>query len=311
MAIRDDHVAAIRRAFPYAEQVCRRVDVDYMVPVGEKLVTQVEGFLRRLDEDMAAIGLGGAVVGLSSGVDSLVCALLAHRALGAENVCKVIVDQAAADRPSPGSLLTLRLAKELGGPVVLVSIAEFVAEYRRRHRGGTWYQGLNAQTRLVQGAIFDAADQRAAWVISTVDRSERLLARHSEHFYGHAEPLADLYKTEVYEVYRYLGGAGTEAQRRAGCTRWLIDHDSFWDDELFGATWEVIDPVLHLLSERCMTAEEVAESAGLDAEWVRGIVHRMQTQVNRMTTRRLVGVRVRPDCGPPRPAPGSAGGVAS
>jgi NAD+ synthase len=250
------------------------------------LISSTTQFLREVDETLRVIGLDGAVVGVSGGIDSVAAALLIQEALGTDRVCKVVVDYGVFQDDLPSITEAKQIALTLGGPVEWVSIADLVVLHSRSSGSGdSWFFDLNLQTRLIQNAIFQVADRRKAWVASTIDRSERLLGRYTEFFYGHGEPLADLYKTEVYDLAQYLGAPQPALARRPGCESWM------WDDDLFGTTYDVIDPVLYLLTEVGLSPEEISREHGIDLEWVRRLNLRMVQQQSRISTRRLLGLR--------------------
>lgn len=283
-----NHIEEIRKSFPYAEGLPQRLDIPYKMKMDERVIALITEFVRHVNDTLSPIGIDGAVVGLSGGVDSVTVALLAQLAFGSERVCKVIVDYGVFDRELPSVREAKEVAQMLGGPVELISIGDIVAQYSRLSKSTSpWFLDLNLQTRLVQNAIFQVADMRSAWVISTLDRSERLLGRCTEFFYGHGEPLADLYKTEVYDLAKQLGASEAVLTRKPGCESWM------WDDDLFGTTYEVIDPVLHLLTEKQFDHRDISREFGLNAEWVEKLASRVLLQQPRLSTRPLLDLRAR------------------
>ncbi|MDQ6930487.1 MAG: NAD+ synthase [Candidatus Eremiobacteraeota bacterium] len=159
-------------------------------------------FLR--DELIDRRGITCAVVGLSGGVDSAVTAYLCARALGPGNVHAVRMPYKSS---SQASLHDARLVVEaLGIHERTIEITAAVDGYLQlepdadaRRRGN-----VMARTRMV--VLFDQSAKLNALPIGTGNKTERLLG----YFTWHADdtpplnPLGDLYKTQVWDLARYL-----------------------------------------------------------------------------------------------------------
>ncbi len=160
-------------------------------------------FLR--DECIGRRGIRNAVVGLSGGVDSAVTAYLCARALGPENVHLIRMPYRLS---SPASLHDAQLVIDALGAVghtVDISAAvdgylQFEPDADARRRGN-----VLARTRML--VLFDRSAKHSALPIGTGNKTERLLG----YFTWHADdtppinPLGDLFKTQVWELARYLG----------------------------------------------------------------------------------------------------------
>jgi GMP synthase (glutamine-hydrolysing) len=172
----------------------------------------VERFIQDAIEDIRRQVKGRAIIGLSGGVDSSVCAILAHRAIG-DRLVPVYVDsglmrQFESDRIE-------QLFKAIG--LVRVNAQERFLEAlrgvvdpeeKRKVVGETFIRVFEEEARkiggecLIQGTIYP-------------DRIESEGGIKSHHNVGGLpssmdfkvliEPLADLYKDEVREVARALG----------------------------------------------------------------------------------------------------------
>jgi NAD+ synthetase len=161
-------------------------------------------FLR--DELLVRRRIPRAVIGLSGGVDSAVTAYLCARALGPENVYAFRLPYKTS---SPGSLADAQLVvDDLGINCRTIEITGAVDGYLQpfepdadaRRRGN-----VMARTRMLM--LFDQSAKLDALPIGTGNKTERLLG----YFTWHADdtppvnPIGDLFKTQVWELARYLG----------------------------------------------------------------------------------------------------------
>ena len=163
----------------------------------------LEAFLR--DEMPRRRGVERAVIGLSGGVDSAVTAFLCARALGPENVHAFALPYATS---SPASLSDAQLVVDaLGIHFRTIEITAAVDGYLQfepdadaRRRGN-----VMARTRML--ALFDQSAKLGGLPVGTGNKTERMLG----YFTWHADdtpplnPLGDLFKTQVWELARYLG----------------------------------------------------------------------------------------------------------
>jgi len=157
------------------------------------------------DELIVRRGITRAVIGLSGGVDSAVTAYLCARALGPENVYAIRMPYKTS---SPASLADAQLVIDaLGVRARTIEITAAVDGYLQfepdadaRRRGN-----VMARTRMV--VLFDQSAKLDALPVGTGNKTERLLG----YFTWHADdtppvnPIGDLFKTQVWELARYLG----------------------------------------------------------------------------------------------------------
>ncbi|MBV8116339.1 MAG: NAD+ synthase [Candidatus Eremiobacteraeota bacterium] len=160
-------------------------------------------FLR--DELILRRRISRAVIGLSGGVDSAVTAFLCARALGPENVYAFRLPYATSSAASLDDATIV--VDALGMPCRTIEITAAVDGYLQyepeadaRRRGN-----VMARTRMV--VLFDQSAKLDALPIGTGNKTERMLG----YFTWHADdtppvnPLGDLFKTQVWELARYLG----------------------------------------------------------------------------------------------------------
>lgn len=251
--------------------------VDLGLRVDDKLQETLRSFIVVRFDAMADMHYQGIVVGLSGGLDSVVCAGLCAAALGAHRTLAVTVlvgseaersHLLAASRQA--SVLGLQCAVIEGGPTMEAA----AAAWKER---GPW-SPINLETRVVQSLVQLVADGREYAICATMDRSERLLGRYTEAFYGQIAPLSNLYKSEVGLLARLTGFSAAMVDDRPGC------EGHWYDDEVLGAGYDVLDPILHLLSSG-LTPEQIAATYGIaDVRWLHAIAQRLRLHPLRLST---------------------------
>jgi len=157
------------------------------------------------DELIERRNIRRAVVGLSGGVDSAVTAFLCARALGSDNVYAIRMPYKSS---SEASLSDARLVSEaLGINEQTVEITSAVDGYLQFEPQADARRRGNVMARVRMVILFDQSAKYTALPIGTGNKTERLLG----YFTWHADdtppvnPIGDLYKTQVWELARYLG----------------------------------------------------------------------------------------------------------
>jgi NAD+ synthase len=160
------------------------------------------------DEIAVRRGIRRAVVGLSGGVDSAVTAFLCARALGPENVYAIRMPYKTS---SPASLTDAKLVTDaLGIQERTVEITDAVNGYLQFEPEADARRRGNVMARVRMVVLFDQSAKYNALPVGTGNKTERLLG----YFTWHADdtppvnPIGDLYKTQVWELARYLGVPG-------------------------------------------------------------------------------------------------------
>ena len=213
-----------------------------------------------------------AVLGLSGGVDSALVAALAVEALGADNVHGVLMPSQFSSLHSVSD--SVDLADNLGIKYDVVPIEKiykrFMLETHSWFELGRWSVAQeNLQARIRGTILMTYSNRFDALLLNTSNKSE-LFAGYGTLYgdmCGAMMVIADLYKTQVYEMCRYINRdneiipvsiieKAPSAELRPG----QKDTDSL-------PPYDELDPVLHALHEEGLSADDVV-SRGASRELV-------------------------------------------
>lgn len=206
-----------------------------------------------IKEEIASAGLSKAVVGLSGGVDSAVSCALAARALGPENVLAVMIPYKSS---SPDSLTDAKKVVELTGVRSEIADITTMAEpyFQDNDEIGKLRIG-NVLARLRMIVLYDRSAREKALVVGASNKSEILLGYGT--LFGDLasaiNPIGDLYKTQVWELAKYLGLPESVIEKKPTADLWEGQTD---EDEL-GFTYKEVDKLLYSMIDERRSDEEL------------------------------------------------------
>lgn len=214
-------------------------------------------------------GFRKALVGLSGGIDSALVAAVAVEALGAENVQGVGMPSGFS---SSGSVTDAEsLARNLGIGFQVLPIGEIYDDFTERLQ--PFFEGTpfglaeeNVQPRIRGTLLMAISNKTGALVLTTGNKSEMATGYCTLYgdMVGALAVIADLYKTEVYALSRWVN-------REREVIPWdtitkppsaELRHGQKDTDSL--PEYEVLDPMLRAYIEEYRSAEEIAETLGGD-----------------------------------------------
>jgi NAD+ synthetase len=170
---------------------------------GKVTADWLEAFLH--DELIARRGIARAVIGLSGGIDSAVTAFLCARALGPKNVYAIRMPYKTSN---PSSLADAKLVIDaLGVNERTIEITGAVDGYLQFEPDADPRRRGNVMARARMIVLFDQSTKLDALPVGTGNKTERMMG----YFTWHADdsppvnPIGDLFKTQVWELARYLG----------------------------------------------------------------------------------------------------------
>jgi NAD+ synthase len=204
-------------------------------------------------EEITKFGFRKGVLGLSGGVDSSVVAYLMVEALGPENCEFLIMPYKTTSKESVEDALLVSSILRVEPKVI--DITPFVDPIIERFGIKDKNRIGNIQARIRMILLYDRSAEINGLVVGTSNKTELLLGYGT--LFGdlaHAiNPLGDLYKTEVWELARFLGVPERIINKKPSADLWPGQTD---EDEL-GLSYKEADEILKELVENFRKPEEI------------------------------------------------------
>lgn len=215
----------------------------------ELITRYLSGFLRH---EVRKTGFKKVVVGLSGGLDSAVVAVLAHRVFQDDLLCVKMPSHYSSQSSLDDADA---LCETFGMKSEVHSIESMLKAYGEETLTPLRIGNLSARLRMV--TLFDISARDGALVLGTSNKSELMLGYGT--LYGDLasalNPIGDLYKTEVFELARYLGVNDSIITKPPSADLWAGQSD---ENEI-GYPYSDLDRVLKLYVESRLTKEELIE----------------------------------------------------
>ncbi len=221
-------------------------------------------------------GYKKACVGLSGGIDSAVVACMAVEALGKENVHALLM-------PSPFSPdMSVEDAKQLAdnlgisyNVIPINAIYNSVLDTLKPVIGGTEFDFTeeNIQTRIRTVLLMALQNKNGYMLLNSSNKSENALGLCT--LYGDTagafSPTGDIYKSEMYDVARYINRIHNDVIPESILTKEPSSelHIGQKDSDIL-PPYEVVDAILNRMIEESQHREEII-NAGFDSEVVEKI----------------------------------------
>ncbi|KKU95585.1 hypothetical protein A3A64_02270 [Candidatus Gottesmanbacteria bacterium RIFCSPLOWO2_01_FULL_48_11] len=202
-------------------------------------------------------GYTNAVIGVSGGIDSAISCTLAVRALGATHIYPVLLPYGKLNnqgtRDAQMMMKWLKIPEEHVRtvdiqPMVDAAVKTIDSAMDEGRRG-------NIMARMRMVVLYDLAKAMPALVVGTENKTEHLLGYYTK-FGDEAsdvEPLRQLYKTQVYELARYLDIPKKILAKPPTAGLW----EGQTDEGEFGFTYREVDEVLFLHFEKQLSKEAI------------------------------------------------------
>lgn len=214
----------------------------YLKHFEENVEQDTEKRVAFIREQILDKGLGGAVVGISGGIDSAVTAALCVRALGRDRVIGVWLPAYSLDVHAEDAK---KLAEAINLNLVTISVSsafdaiteeiEKVLELDDKTKG-------NTKARLRMTSLYAIANQKGYLVVDTCNRSEIYVGYMTKGGDGLADinPVASLTKHEVRIVAKHLGIPESIITKAPSADLW----EGQTDEQEMGFTYEELDRLL-------------------------------------------------------------------
>lgn len=229
----------------------------------EKEKNKIVNFIKKTLSEQK---IQNVVIGMSGGIDSTLSLYLLKEVVPLKNITVTHLYYAEPQFANVKKLLTNLNFPEKN--IHLISIKKSVditsqtlsidSSNKDRLRKGN----LSARMRMI--ALFDLAKVNKALVLGTENKSENLLG-YFTRFGDQAsdiEPIEHLYKTQVFELAKYMGIPPDIINQPPSAGLWKNQTDEI---EL-GFTYEEADQVLYLFLEKNMTMNEIEKNRFKNAE---------------------------------------------
>lgn len=216
--------------------------------------TETEKIVSFLKKTFAEQKIENAVIGLSGGIDSAVSFYLLKKTLPEKNIFPVHL----AYFPS---FITIPEKK-----IYDLSIKNAVDEIKKnldiKNSDTVRIGNIMARVRMI--FLFDLAKKNNAMVVGTENKSETLLGYFTR--FGDAasdiEPIQHLYKTQIYQLAKYLGVPQEIIDAKPTANLW----EGQTDEGEFGFSYQEADQVFYFYFEQKLTIEEITKKGFLNAE---------------------------------------------
>jgi len=227
-----------------------------------------------IKKTVTAAGFSRVIVAVSGGVDSAVSLHLAVHALGKENVYAILLPygELSATSLQHGKLVTKAAGLD-ESHVVVRDIQPAVSSVQSsiiNHKSSIMnVRRGNIMARVRMIFTFDLAKELSALVVGTENKSEHYLG-YFTRFGDEAsdiEPIRSLYKTQVWEMARYLKIPKEIIEKKPSAGLW----EGQSDEGEFGFSYEDADRVLFMhFDEEKRNGDIVA--AGIDEKIVKSVL---------------------------------------
>jgi NAD+ synthase len=170
---------------------------------GMSVEQTVESIVEWIRLQVKSVGALGAVFGLSGGVDSAVVGALCKKALGKNTLGVIMPCQSLSSDMEDARLV----ADNFDIETVTVDLGHTLESLLQELPPGCDEAVSNIKPRLRMTALYFIANDRGMMVVGTSNRSELMVGYFTKYGDGGSDicPLADIYKTDLYDVAGFLG----------------------------------------------------------------------------------------------------------
>ncbi len=224
---------------------------------------------RFLNKEVKSRNAKCVVIGISGGIDSTVTAYLSAQGLGADKVLGLLLPDYSVT-PKIDVKHGLEISKKLNINYELIDIGKgknYIIKNFPRNK----LAKANFLVRLRMAILYYYAATKGGIVVGTADKSELQLGYFTKYGDGGADifPIADLYKTEVRRIARYMKIPQHIIEKRSSARLWK---GQTAEGEI-GVSYETIDKILDQINfEKILKNSPIPEIVGVDQKNVRTVI---------------------------------------
>lgn len=203
--------------------------------------TESERIIKFIKDYVKQSGSKGVVLGLSGGIDSAVVAVLAKKAIGNKLHC-VYLPEREKDHD-----FDLEHIEKLSKRFDITFIIHTIGELVNSTKAGFWEKVSkipegNMKARIRMFLLYTYANNNDYLVIGTGNKSELMIGYFTKYGDGGVdfEPLGHLYKTEVFELAKYLNIPNEIVDKPPTAGLW----EGQTDEGEIGMSYEELDKIL-------------------------------------------------------------------
>ena len=222
-------------------------------------------------EEVTKSGFKKVVLGLSGGIDSAIVAFIAAKALGPENVLGIMMPYKTSSKESVEHAKLV--VEKLGIRSKLIEITPMVDSYFNLEKDISNLRKGNKMARERMSILFDYSAKEQALVLGTSNKTEILLG-YSTQFGDSASalnPIGDLYKTQIWEISRYMGVPVELIDKKPSADLW----EGQTDESELGFSYLMADKILYEMVDERKNLEELLE-LGFDKDTLDKILKKIK-----------------------------------
>jgi len=220
-------------------------------------------------------GCKRVVLGLSGGIDSSVAAVLCKEALGKNNVlCLFMPDDATPNDDRKHQEIFVKKFDLKCKTIDIGSIIHQIQKACFEKPGKMILSNIKARTRMI--LLYSYANETNSLVCGTSNKSEMLIGYFTKYGDGgnDFQPLGDLYKTQIYQLAKYLKIPKQLISKPPSAGLWRGQTD----EKELGMSYEKLDKILYGLEQRLDVDEiqQIADATKSDINRIRQMIKESQ-----------------------------------